>query len=142
MKFVKAVREKHGWEGVGRLYTDTPKSTAVILQPERYLSGDNELQSLSLPIKGSNNEELIEVESKGAYGWMLFLMKQKPDLIKEFVPLYRKDHYMRVLKKGKMYHRWLVEFESVSAAKRVQKGLSSTKRAKRRKGAQLLWEWE
>ncbi|MEC7984008.1 MAG: hypothetical protein VX278_02520, partial [Myxococcota bacterium] len=141
MKFVKAIREKGGWDAVGRLYSELPLSTAVILSPQRYLSGDNNLQSLSGSVKAKRGERLIEARSEGAYGWMLFLAKQAPEQIEELVTLYREDRYIRVEKNGQVHQRWTVGFDSVDSAKRVQESLESEKRPSVRKGKQIVWEW-
>ena len=100
MKFVQMIREKQGWDGVSRLYSDPPLSTAVILDPHRYLSGENALQVLTIPIKKHHGEKLLEIRSKGAYGWMLFLVKHAPESMNELIQLYRTDQYMRLEKEG------------------------------------------
>ncbi|MAA80272.1 MAG: hypothetical protein CL916_13540 [Deltaproteobacteria bacterium] len=142
MKFVQAIREKRGWDGVGTLYSDPPLSTAVILDPDRYLAGENALQVLTIPIKKHHGEKLLEIRSKGAYGWMLFLVQHAPESMEELLKLYRTDQYMRLEKDGTIYHRWSVAFESSRTAKRVQKIFANGNSVKRRKGKILIWEWE
>ncbi len=140
MKFVKAVREQGGWDAVSRLYTNGPRSTAAILNPARYLSGEDALQSLSRSVRVKGGETLISAESKGAYGWMRFLSESAPEEISELVPLYKADQHIMVERAGTVTRRWTVEFVSARAAQKVQEPLKKGKRAMRRRGRFITWE--
>jgi tetratricopeptide (TPR) repeat protein len=142
MKFVKAIRENGGWEAVGRLYLEPPKSTSTILNPQRYLSGMDSLQTLSKTINLRRGEELIEVESKGGYGWMLYLATTSPNSIHLLNQLYKEDEFIVLTRDGKLYYRWRVGFASIAAAKKAEVFLQPDDQRFSRKGRWLVWERE
>jgi tetratricopeptide (TPR) repeat protein len=48
-KFIKAIKESEGWEGVNKLYENFPKSTEQILHPEKYLKGVDLPVAVNMP---------------------------------------------------------------------------------------------
>lgn len=48
-KFIKAIKEIEGWEGVNKLYENFPKSTEQVLHPEKYLEGQDLPVTIEIP---------------------------------------------------------------------------------------------
>ena len=138
--FVKTIRDSRGWSAVDELYKTPPLSTAMIIQPDRYLAGEDSLLSLPSSLKLSSKEQLISVEAKGGYGWMLFLAKNAPDVIQDFNKSYRKDEYIVFERDNNVYFRWKVDLSSAENAKKAYAALNETTSPVKRKGRWLIWE--
>ena len=137
MKFVKAVKEAGGWDAVTEIYKDPPLSTKAILRSELYLSKENQPQHLPHSVKLKRNEKLLRVESKGAYGWMWFLIQKDIENRAELIALYEEDQYITVASKSTTYTRWRVGFGSSKLAKKAANLLQSDNIDFSRKGRWL-----
>jgi len=43
-RFVKAIKDAQGWDGVNSMYANTPKSTEQVLHPEKYLANEQPVE--------------------------------------------------------------------------------------------------
>ena len=120
MKFVKAIRDAEGWDGVSKLYQEPPLSTRAILVPKRYLSGFNAPQSLPHAVKRKRHETVLGIESKGAYGWMRFLVQQASSNRLRLVEMYEEDQYVTLSSNGQAQTRWRIGFANAKAAKNAK----------------------
>ena len=117
LKFVRAIREVGGWEAVDQAFRDPPQSTALILNPERYLAGERKAQPVELPLK--DGEELRAQQIRGEYE-VQWLMAANPDT-RAALPTLAEGYATDTLgiittAEGQTRHRWVVELASSELA--------------------------
>jgi hypothetical protein len=75
-RFVQAVKEARGWDGVNEMYTNIPRSTEHVLHPEKYLANEQPVQ-VSIPditaLLGAG-WEAARADTIGEFGLLLGLL--------------------------------------------------------------------
>lgn len=75
-RFVQAVKEAKGWDGVNAMYSNIPKSTEQVLHPEKYLAGEQPV-NVSLPELASllgPGWETVRTDTLGEFSLLLGLL--------------------------------------------------------------------
>lgn len=126
LKFIQAVRADGGWAAVDAVFQDPPQSTALILNPERYIAGERGLDPVEVPLKPG--EKLNSETERGAYGmqWLIVRAEETRSQRDEFAEHYRGDRLAVIqTPNSETLHRWTVRFDSPEAAARLSQPLAT-----------------
>jgi len=126
LKFIQAVREAGGWEAVDAVFENPPQSTALILNPERYIAGQRKVEPVEVALKPG--ERLENETERGAYGVQLLIAQAEEtrSQLDAFAEHYRGDR-LAVIQgpAGKTFHRWAIRFDSSEAAVQLSPALKT-----------------
>ena len=117
LKFIEAVRDEGGWAAVDAVFENLPQSTALILNPERYVAGEREVETLEVPLQPG--EKLVSETERGAYGVQLLIAQAEEtrSQLNEFAQHYRGDRLATIQTESDAnLHRWAIRFDSPKVA--------------------------
>ena len=120
LKFIQAVRAEGGWEAVDRVFQDPPQATTLILRPERYLAGERQAKTVTIPLRAG--ESLQGQQVRGEYQVQL-LFAQQAETRSQLDALsqgYVADTLGIIQDAaGQVRHRWVIELESTKAVEEL-----------------------
>jgi len=121
LRFIQAIREDGGWAAVDRAFQDPPQSTALILNPERYIAGERKAQPVEVPVQAE--EELQAQQIRGEYE-VQWLLAAPPDTRSQ-LPALAQSYVTDTLgivttAEGQTMHRWVIELKNPEFAVALQ----------------------
>ena len=126
LKFIQAVRDEGGWEAIDAVFENPPQSTALILNPERYVAGEREVATVEVPLQPG--ERLESETERGAYGVQLLIAQAEEtrSQLDEFAEHYRGDRLTTIqIESDAIIHRWTIRFDSPDAAEQLSPALAT-----------------
>ena len=113
LKFIQAVRDEGGWEAVNAVFAAPPQATTLILNPERYLTGERSVEPTQVPL--NVGETLTSQTIRGEYAVRLLLARQPETrpLVDSIGNSYITDTLGVITNNnGDIIHRWVIEFNN------------------------------
>ncbi len=125
LKFIKAVHRAGGWKAVDGVFQDPPRSTALILAPERYLAGEREVAAIAVPLNPGETLQAQEVRGEYQVQLLLARLAETRSQLSTLDDAYVADT-LGVIKEADnsaphtARHRWIIELSSPEAAAELQ----------------------
>ncbi|MEO1791709.1 MAG: hypothetical protein AAFR25_05745 [Cyanobacteria bacterium J06629_19] len=121
LRFIQAIRDEGGWAAVDQAFQDPPQSTALILNPARYIAGEREAQLIEVPLQKGETLQTNQVRGEYEVQWLIAANPDTRTQLPAFAESYMADTFgMVTTAEGRTAHRWVVELDSSESAMRLK----------------------
>ncbi|MGD1863069.1 MAG: hypothetical protein ACFB0D_00805 [Phormidesmis sp.] len=117
LRFIQAIRDEGGWEAVSQAFQDPPQSTALILNPERYIAGERKAEPIEVPLQAGEKLQAQQIRGEYETQWLFAANPNTRAQLPTLTESYIADTFAMITTDGgQTMHRWVVELASPEAA--------------------------